>query len=143
MSATTADRQFALVVKADGTFELIEWPTKSGTTLHTLYKAIECDRVDVVDLTTRLSMWVDDEGMCNGSDLNQYASRLYGLHQPLYQPYFGTAVFTGGLDADGETLGLDQDQALNLLTRYLDILIQVTNVTDTDLLPKQTRRHED
>ncbi|MEU6460109.1 DUF3846 domain-containing protein [Streptomyces sp. NPDC047065] len=136
MSTSTAERQYALVVRVDGNFELIDWPTKSGNTLNTLYKAIECERVDVVDVTSRFSMWLDDEGLANGAPINEYASRLYGLYQPLHQPYWGNVVFTGGPDAEGDTLGLNLDQTLELMTRYLDILVKITNAVDLPDFPR-------
>lgn len=118
---TTAEHQFALVLHTDGTFELIDWPTQDGATLPLLYSKIGTDRVDVVSITSRLDMWLDDEG-AGTKPLAEYATRLYGRYQPIHQPYFGTVVLTGGANRHGDTLGLTLDQALELITRWLDIV---------------------
>ncbi|MFI5752423.1 DUF3846 domain-containing protein [Streptomyces sp. NPDC051644] len=134
MSTTTTEQHFALLIRPDFTFKIIDWPTKSGNTLKTLYREIECDLVAAVDITTKLTMWVDDEGICKGSPVNEPATRLYALYQPLHQPYYGNAVFTGGLDHEGNTLGLNEDQAITVLLRHLDAIIH---------MPSSRQKHDD
>ncbi|MEU5490878.1 DUF3846 domain-containing protein, partial [Streptomyces sp. NPDC020196] len=57
----------ALLLRTDGSFELIDWPTDSQ--LNTLYQAIDCQNIDAVDISDRLTMWLDDEGLINGARL--------------------------------------------------------------------------
>ncbi|MFH8439308.1 DUF3846 domain-containing protein [Streptomyces sp. NPDC018007] len=116
MSDAQQDR-FALVLRPDGVFKVIDWP-KDGH-LPILYREIGCTAVDVVDLSRTLSMWLDDEGLINGSDANCAATILYALHHAPHQTYHGTVVLTGGTDRHGDTLGLTKDKVAELLEFHL------------------------
>ncbi|MFD9545443.1 DUF3846 domain-containing protein [Streptomyces sp. NPDC060022] len=109
----------ALLLRTDGTFEVLDWPTGSHAHLKTLYNAIGCHCVDAVDITPDLTMWLDDEGICVDSPVNVPATRLYAAHQTLHQHYYGHAVITGGTDRDGDTLGLTQEQVIALIETHL------------------------
>lgn len=66
------------------------------------YKHLECDTFDVVMVEykgERLSIYVDDEGMLKSGNLGR---DVQGCPQPL----FGNLVITGGVDVEGETLGV-------------------------------------
>ncbi|MGV9903385.1 DUF3846 domain-containing protein [Streptomyces sp. NPDC003388] len=106
---------FALVLRPDASFEITEWPGNSRANLRTLYTAIGCTRVDVVDLSSKVSMWLDDDGMHTGAPVNRWATMLYAITAPLHQHYYGTAVFTGGPDTQGDTTGLTLDRCAALL----------------------------
>lgn len=110
-------KPYALLLRTDGSFELLDWPQKKG--LQTLYAAIDCRTVDAVDLSDQLTMWIDDEGVINGSPVNRAATLLYAAHRPPHQHYYGHAVITGGTDRHGNTLGLTQDQATALIEFHL------------------------
>ncbi|MFI1004946.1 DUF3846 domain-containing protein [Streptomyces galbus] len=105
---------FALVLRPDASFDVIEW-NSTGDTLSTLYREICCLSIAVVDLSPELSMWLDDEGMTKNRAVNIPALRIYALSAPIHQSYHGTAVFTGGPDARGDTKGLTLDQCHALL----------------------------
>ncbi|MFD9099417.1 DUF3846 domain-containing protein [Streptomyces collinus] len=106
---------FALVLRPDASFEITEWPGDSTANLRTLYTAIGCTHVDVVDLSPKVSMWLDDDGIHTGAPVNKWATLLYAITAPLHQNYYGTAVFTGGPDAQGDTTGLTRDSCDALL----------------------------
>ena len=110
MSAT----EFALVLRPDASFSVIEWP-RTGNTLSILYREIECNSITVVDLSSEVSMWLDDEGILKGSPVNIPVLTLYALSAPVHQSYHGTAVFTGGTDARGDTKGLTLENCRALL----------------------------
>lgn len=114
---TNTAEKFALLLRTDGTFCLIDWPAEGH--LRLLYTAIDCDRVDAVRVTQKLTMWVDDEGMVNDSPANLSATHLYAHHHEPHQAYYGNAVFTGGADRHGNTLGLTPDQILELVEQHL------------------------
>ncbi|MFB7032194.1 MULTISPECIES: DUF3846 domain-containing protein [unclassified Streptomyces] len=126
MSNTTA---YALLVRPDGFIELMAWPADDKTTLQTLYTAIGCRAVDVVDITPDLSMWIDDEGLlADKPQENIPASLIYNHYGTPPQPYFGSAVFTGGTDKNGDTLGLTESAALELIQNVLDILEKILSI---------------
>lgn len=79
---------------------------------------IRCDRYDVVALTTRLDMWLDDEGIYN-HPVNPLAT-LLGARHGREQPYHGPVLLTGGPDADCETLPLTPAQVRALLASLDD-----------------------
>ncbi|WP_331728765.1 DUF3846 domain-containing protein [Streptomyces anulatus] len=115
----TDTQRFALALYADGTFQMIDWPTTR--TLQTLYTEIGCQNVTAVDMTDDLTMWLDDEGLINGSPVNVGATALYAAHRPPHQLYHGTAIITGGTDRHGDTLPLTLDQLSTLLTLHLSL----------------------
>ncbi|MCX4673592.1 DUF3846 domain-containing protein [Streptomyces sp. NBC_01381] len=113
------NNSFAVLIRTDGQFRVIDWPATSDDHDKILYTAIDCIRYDAVRITEALTMWVDDEGMFNGSRVNRSALRLYALHKPPHQPYHGHAVFTGGTDRHGNSLGLTSDEAAHLIELHL------------------------
>ncbi|MBO1332550.1 DUF3846 domain-containing protein [Streptomyces sp. VRA16 Mangrove soil] len=116
ISTTTS---FALLIRTDGRFRLLDWPATENDRLKLLYAALDCDHIDAAQITERLTLWVDDEGMLNDSPANPCATRLYALHRPAHQTYYGHALFTGGADAEGNTLGLTTDEAAHLVEMHL------------------------
>jgi hypothetical protein len=80
--------------------------------------AIDCGMFAVVDLTCSIDLFVDDEGLINGSPLNLPATVLAHL---LGNPtvIFGTAIAVG-TNPDGQTIGLTDNQ----LTRVHDCFAQ-------------------
>jgi hypothetical protein len=82
---------------------------------------IRCNLYDLVALTTRLDMWIDDSGIYN-HPVNPLATALARRHGFTWQPYHGPVLLTGGADEDGETLPLTMDGARALLTGIADIV---------------------
>ncbi|MFI0243176.1 DUF6573 family protein [Streptomyces sp. NPDC016845] len=119
MSNTRTTPGFALLVRTDGQFTLLDWPASDDDQLKILYAACNCDHVDAVQITETLTMWLDDEGMINQAAMNPGATHLYSLYRPLHQGYYGHALFTGGADLEGNTLGLTKDEAAHLVEQYL------------------------
>jgi hypothetical protein len=91
-------------------------PTETITTLSLtpgsigadISTAIGCSMVDVVGLADSIDLFVDDEGLINGSPLNLPAAVLAHL---LGSPtvIFGTAIGVS-VTPDGETIGLTDRQ---------------------------------
>ncbi|MFE6104991.1 DUF3846 domain-containing protein [Streptomyces laurentii] len=105
---------YALLVRPTGEYKLIDWP--SGNHLEILRTTIGCETVDVADINKNLSMWVDDEGLLSAEPQeNIPATLLCALNGVPRQIYFGSAVFTGGTGRGGETLGLTEYEALDLI----------------------------
>lgn len=106
----------ALVARTDGTREVVE--IIDGTLLH-FAQGIVGGFVDVVNVRSRhlgdVSIWVNDEGKLLEMDLNKFASALtadgeYG------QAIAGDVVITGGVDGEGNSLGLS-DFVAEMLNR--------------------------
>lgn len=95
--------------------------TPGGALLADLYRLIGCATVDVVALDEGLDMWIDDEGIYNTNRTpNPAATMVAHLHGFVLQPYYGVAVFTGGVDEDGNALALS-DQTMQLLVELVEL----------------------
>jgi hypothetical protein len=73
------------------------------------YKHLECSTFDVVRvewLGEEISIFVDDEGMLKS---NNFGRMVKGCPQPL----FGNMVICGGVDRNGDTIGIPEN--INLL----------------------------
>jgi Domain of unknown function (DUF3846) len=108
----------ALVLTPDGGISEIDLPSETHAVLEALYKAIGCDAVDVVRLTTQLDMWVDDEGLFTQVP-NPVATAFARRYGRTAQTYHGPAVITG-VDGDGNTISLTAEQARGILTHLQD-----------------------
>lgn len=94
----------ALIISPDGTVADQEWDVNDKSLLPALQEAVD-GLVDVVAFAEDLDMWVNDEGLYT-QPLNPIAGFLVSVLGAGrgFQPYwFGTVVFTGGADRDGNT----------------------------------------
>ena len=74
-----------------------------------LQAAIGCHWFDVIRCDHGIDLWVDDEGMINGSTLNRpatFLANLLGYPSPVY----GSVVVLGANAATGDTMPLTSDQ---------------------------------
>ena len=81
-----------------------------GPTLEALYAGIGCHTVDAISLQDGIDLWVDDEGMINGSPLNlplTIICHVLGARTAI----FGTGIFLAVNTDDGETTSLTEEQA--------------------------------
>lgn len=100
----------ALVVKADGSYELLDVETEFLTKMQTAVDGL----IQPVDITEEITMWVNEEFLFR----NSFEPNLLGT--AMYQTVggegliMGTIVFTGGTDSDGDTLGLNTTELARL-----------------------------
>ncbi len=93
----------ALVINTDGTVAVID------PTLDALQGAVG-GWIQAVDLSDRLTLWVNEEGKMVGLPHNRYAQLLWDEAYGEHTDYIvGNAVITGGSDEDGETVSLDDE----------------------------------
>ncbi|HEY4992632.1 MAG TPA: DUF3846 domain-containing protein [Nakamurella sp.] len=75
--------------------------------LDALHRAIGSDTLDMLTVTPQLLMWVDDEGVVNGSAVNAVATALVSATPQLRsQPIRGVVVFTGAAGPQGDVTPL-------------------------------------
>ncbi|WP_280489213.1 DUF3846 domain-containing protein [Nocardia carnea] len=109
----------ALVIHPDGT--LYEINLKPGRThLELMREHLDCQLVDVVALTDKLDMWLDDEGLYS-KPVNPLATLLAQHHGFTWQPYHGPVLLCG-VDHEGNSIDLDINQIRALLTHLADIV---------------------
>lgn len=109
----------ALVLHPDGNITELPLPADADECRAEICRAIGCSLLDVVSLTTKLHMWIDDEGLYT-QPMNPIATALARRHGYIWQPYFGTAVLAG-VDEEGETINLTSDQVVGVLRALKDI----------------------
>lgn len=97
----------ALVVRTDNTTERIEVPEAE---ISNAIKSAIGGWFDHVTIQPHLDFWVDDESLLKGLPLNRVATRFYEM-LGASSPIAGDVVFTGGTNARGETLSLDENYA--------------------------------
>lgn len=102
-----------LTIRPDFTTE--EHTVEQGETYPVLRDAVG-GLIEPVDLTPTLTMYVNEEFLYSGQEVNPIASHLFRSAGADYN-ILGSVIFTGGVDEEGETVGLSDAQlyALNAI----------------------------
>lgn len=109
----------ALVIHPDGT--LYEVNLRPGRTHRELMREhLDCRAADVVALTDKLDMWIDDESLY-AHPVNPLATLLARHHGFTWQPYHGPVLLCS-VDDEGRSIDLDAGQIRALLTHLTDLL---------------------
>lgn len=78
--------------------------------------------VQAIDLDASVTLWLNEEGKLVGLPHNPYAQwawdKAFGPHTDYM---VGDAVFTGGVDDEGMTLGLDDNTAQAIRSMVADV----------------------
>lgn len=106
---TNSPELTALWITDDGGVATVTLPADDNARLDALQRMVG-GYLDVVRLDEHTDMWVNDEGVFAYGP-NTVASRVAGAHGYDLQPYHGPVVLTGGVNAHGDTQGLDDDSA--------------------------------
>lgn len=94
----------------EGKITVTDFDALKGSSLEHLQSQVE-GNVDGVGIAGDVDMWLNDEGLINGSSENvhaNYVAEAFGID---HQPWCGTVCFTGGADREGNTLPLEKDKA--------------------------------
>ena len=98
----------AIIVETDGTARDIDIESDSLTALQSGVGGY----VQAIDISPRLTMWLNEEGKIEGLPHNIVAQVIFdNRFGPGLDKIVGNAVFTGGTDDEGDTLGLDTETA--------------------------------
>ena len=99
-------KQKAVIISTEGHKSVVEF--EFGKSYELLSNAvggmIECVGLKDADL------WCNENGIAEGLDLNMIASAIYSEAFGASNPILGNVIITGGADAEGETLGLTDEQ---------------------------------
>lgn len=110
----------AVTIAPNGDPATVELPVIDHSTLEALQAAVGGD-VAVVALAGDVDMWVHEEGLLCGLEYNGPATALAHYFGMTHQAYVGLAVFTGGVDEEGNTQGLSPQrlaEVVELLKSY-------------------------
>jgi hypothetical protein len=99
-------KQKAVIISTEGHKSVVEF--EFGKSYQLLSDAvggmIECVGLKDADL------WCNENGIAEGLELNMIASAIYSDAFNASNPILGNVIITGGADAEGETLGLTDEQ---------------------------------
>jgi hypothetical protein len=109
----------SLLLHCDGAVTEIELPAATEDSLAAKYRHMGCWRVEVVQLTSTLDMWIDEEGLFT-QPVNPVATALAQRYGCAYQAYHGPAIICS-LDGEGNSVNLTRDQLVAVLTQLADI----------------------
>ena len=105
----------AIIIKTTGETEIVDI---ANDELATLQKAVG-GNIEAVTLNDNLTMWLNEEGKMEELPHNPLAQHFFDLRFGTGVDYIvGNAVFTGGADENGETLGLENDTISRLVETY-------------------------
>tara|TARA_B110000503_G_scaffold65196_1_gene102506 strand:- start:4685 stop:5047 length:363 start_codon:yes stop_codon:yes gene_type:complete len=105
--------KIALVVRQDFSMERLD---VAEDFLAKMQNAVD-GLIQPVDLTSNLTLWVNEEGLLrNDLGVNRFASIMYQEFFKTPDLLLGNAVFTGGTDPEGETLGLSDGMIASLVS---------------------------
>ncbi|MFF7558265.1 hypothetical protein ACFZA9_35835 [Streptomyces olivaceus] len=104
---------FALVLRPDASFKVVEFSGNSPADINTIFSEINSPNIAVMDLSPKISVWLDDDGI-NVTSLNRPAIAIHAATILVSHDYYGTAVYTG-TDAQNRTTGLTLDNCAALL----------------------------
>lgn len=103
----------ALIIKTDGTKEVS--PFTGGTFLKLAQATVE-GWIELVRLEGKgLDLLINGEGKVDGLEQNPIATALYSEEYGLTDYIVGNVIITGGVNAEGETLGLTDGQLATLM----------------------------
>lgn len=103
----------AVVIKTDGTKEVVEFEIGNS---YDLLSASVGGWIECVSLRTRnADMWVNEEGKLNGLPQNPHATALWVEEYGTTDIIVGNIIITGGVDNEGETLGLSDEQVSDFM----------------------------
>ena len=66
--------------------------------------------IECVRLSENEDLWCNENGIAEGKPLNLIASAIYSETFNAGNPILGNVIITGSVDAEGETLGLTDEQ---------------------------------
>lgn len=117
---TPRDKGAALVIDTDGDVREVQL-ADDGHNLKRFHEALGCTTVDVVRMTTAIDMWIDDEGLITGREINMPASALAASFGWSHQFYVGP-VLLAAVDEDGESINLASYQVKAVKIRLRDLV---------------------
>jgi hypothetical protein len=105
----------ALHIKTTGQIKVVEFDNE------TCYKTLSDGvggLIECVAMSEQMDLWCNEEGKNEGRELNPLATRLFQEAHGQIDYIAGDAVITGGIDDDGNSLGLTDEQ-IDEITLYL------------------------
>ena len=111
----------AYIIRTNLTSDVVEF--EKGESYALLSGAVG-GYIECVGLRGDLDMWVNEEGKLQGLPLNPIGTRIWSVFYGPTDTIVGDVIFTGGVDENGETLGLT-DETLHKLQWFYETAIEM------------------
>lgn len=103
----------AIIVKSDPSLKIVEFNVGKSSTL---IKEAVGGLFDCIHLPSLgVDMWINDEGKILKLPMNAVATLMYAQEFNTTDYIAGDVIFTGGVDSEGNTLGLNVVQSRAIL----------------------------
>lgn len=106
----------ALILRTDNTV-VVEQDNNEVVAYATLSSAVG-GYIEAVALPSGMTLWVNEDGKNLGLPVNEYATRLFVSAYGATDIIVGNAIVTGGVDDEGNDLGLT-DEEIDALTNEI------------------------
>lgn len=106
-----------MLVTPDGVARIVEF---NAATAYNVLSTSVAGYIECVSFERDLEVYVNEESKYNGNVYNPYATTVWLKYYGLTDMLMGTVVFTGGVDANGNTKGLTKARI-----EYLEVLMGV------------------
>lgn len=106
---------YAITVTSGNDINIIEFDKSKS--YETIKQAIGGGTFDCISLPSiNADMWIDDEGkLVNEPKWNHFGTALWVTEYGMTDAIAGDIIITGGVDINGVTLGLDEDDIPQIL----------------------------
>jgi hypothetical protein len=98
----------ALIIGFDESITVVDLDSEEGS-YNILSNAVD-GYIEAIRFTETLNMYINEEGKLNGLMVNSMATAIFQTRYGKVDIIVGNAVLTGGVDEDGEDMGLSDEQ---------------------------------
>jgi hypothetical protein len=96
------------MIDTEGNAKELDLDAKEGS-LQTLQTAVD-GLIEAVDINKNLTLWLNEEGKLLGLPMNSVGTAMYRRATEITDTIVGNIVLTGGVDDEGDTIGLTEEQ---------------------------------
>ena len=99
---------------------------------------IDCVRIPLLGV----DVWIDDEGkLVENPKLNAFGTALWFLQYGMNDVVVGDIIVTGGIDEEGNTLGMTREKSIQVISEVMKITKTV--LSDTNLVASKLMENAD
>ena len=115
-------KKHAILATANNDLDVVDFDESKS--YETIKEAIGGGTIQCITLQSLgVDMWIDDTGkLINDPQINAFGSALWVDSYDLTDIIVGDIIITGGVDDEGKTLGLTDEQVVSVLKAASDVM---------------------
>ena len=115
-------KKHAILATANNDLDVVDFDESKS--YETIKEAIGGGTIQCITLQSLgVDMWIDDNGkLINDPQINAFGSALWVDSYDLTDIIVGDIIITGGVDDEGKTLGLTDEQVVSVLKAASDVM---------------------